>query len=65
MSRFVIAAACLVLCSVFLGAREPAGSTGFRYDIGVLKPVEGNPWSGDRMRGARERPKDLLPGRPA
>jgi hypothetical protein len=30
----------------------------------VLELVGGSPWSGDRMRGARERLKDVLPGKP-
>lgn len=35
-------------------------------DIAVLRPGDGGdttPWDGDRMHGARERLKDMLPGR--
>lgn len=37
-------------------------------DVAVLRPGEGGettlPWDAERMRGARERLKDMLPGRP-
>lgn len=64
MIRFKVAAACLALgCVVPLAAPGSAdgGSTGF--DIDVLQPVDGSAWSGERMRGAHERLKDVLPGK--
>jgi hypothetical protein len=62
--RFKVAAACLGLAFTPLQV-EPglAGANGPRDGIDVLDPVEGSPWSGDRMRGARERLMDMLPGK--
>ena len=63
MIRFKIVAdlprACLALLHMESGPAEAAGP---RDGIDVLEPVEGAPWSGDRMHGARERLKDVLPG---
>jgi hypothetical protein len=41
----------------------PLRADGLREGIAVLEPVGGSPWSSDRMHGARERLKDLLPGK--
>lgn len=54
-------AAALVLASAAFAA--PVTAEG--RDIAVLRPGEGGtttPWDGERMRGARERLKEMLPG---
>lgn len=64
MIRFKVAAACLGLAFTPLQIEPgPAEAAGPRDGIDVLEPVEGSPWSGERMRGARERLKDVLPGK--
>ncbi len=60
--RFKVAAACLALAGGAFAVG--AGDVGPAIGIDVLRPVEGSPWSSDRMRGARERQKDVLPGQP-
>lgn len=59
--RYTIAlasiAAAVAIVPAGAGRVEP-----IRIGIDVLAPVEGAPWDGDRMRGARERLKDILPG---
>lgn len=64
MVRFKIVLACLAV----FGMPLPAGSAsalaaGVRTGFDVLGPVHGTPWTGDRMDDARERLKDILPGK--
>jgi hypothetical protein len=62
--RHKLAVACLGLAFTVLHMEAgPAGAAGPRDGIDVLEPVDGAPWSGDRMNGARERVKDVLPGK--
>jgi hypothetical protein len=60
--RFRIILACLAVAGIPLPAAW--ASVGPGAGIDVFQPVEGMPWTGDRMRGARERLKDILPGKP-
>ncbi len=56
--------ASLVLISPCCALSAPV--TAEAHDVAVLRPGEGeadHPWDGTRMRGARERLKDMLPGR--
>jgi hypothetical protein len=61
--RFKIVLACLAVGIPLLAGSASAEGAGIRTGIDVLEPVEGAPWSGDRMHGARERLKDILPGK--
>ena len=64
MIRFGIAAASLVLvCASLYAAPAPVEAAGSPTGIDVLTPAEDVPWTGDRMRGARERLKDIIPGK--
>lgn len=46
------------------GASASTGSDALYTAIDVVRPPASgeSPWDGDRMRGARERLKDILPG---
>jgi hypothetical protein len=62
MSRFALAAVCASLA--FAGPATAAALRGSQEGIDVLSPplIGGQGWTGDRMRGAGERLKDILPG---
>ena len=66
MSRlnFVVVACLATLCSSLPLSVPGAIAAGLGPETGidVLDPVGGAHWSGDRMRGSRERLKDILPG---
>jgi hypothetical protein len=51
----------LITSAIIVGGAAAAPHTG----IDVVEPpaAGGGTWDGDRMRGARERVKDILPGR--
>ena len=61
MVRFKFA--CLALLAIQYMDAWPLRADGLREGIAVLEPVGGSPRSSDRMRGARERLKDVLPGK--
>jgi hypothetical protein len=52
-----------IACSTLHGAATWASTTPSRLGIDVMAPVAGASWSGDRMRDARDRLKDILPGK--
>ena len=58
----------LVASLVLAGAVSAAPRPGVApEDVSILRPDDGAAgagWTGERMRGARERLKDVLPGRP-
>jgi hypothetical protein len=59
-----LACAALALCFVAV-ASSPTVAVAAPPDIAVIGPGQGGTaaWTGERMRGARERLKDVLPGR--
>ncbi len=64
MIRLKLAVACLaVSCSFPHAGSAMASTTPSRSGIDVMTPVEGSPWSGERMRDARDRLKDIVPGK--
>ncbi len=64
MSRFKFAAIAASLVAIATTS-APAGGGDVRMGIDVLAPpVDGGSfWDGERMQRARERLKDILPGR--
>lgn len=64
MIGFKTAVFCLAVACVPLHVGPaPVAAADSPPGIDVLTPIEGMPWTGDRMSGARERLKDILPGK--
>jgi hypothetical protein len=55
----------LLAATIGMVAAAPPAAFARPDDIAVIGPAVGGqgPWSGERMRDARERLKDMLPGR--